>query len=139
MSSLLLNKIPFFADLSHDDTLTLMGCMQQVSYSRGEKIFREDDPADHLYLIIEGSVKIFKEGLTYPTILATISAGGFFGEFGLIDGLPRSASAGANTDCKLMRLSGKDFETVIRVSPSISRNVMRNLVRLLREKNTAKK
>ncbi len=139
MSSLLLNKIPFFADLSHDDTLTLMGCMQQVAYSRGEKIFREDDPADHLYLIIEGSVKIFKEGLTYPTILATISAGGFFGEFGLIDGLPRSASAGANTDCKLMRLSGKDFETVIRVSPSISRNVMRNLVRLLREKNTAKK
>jgi CRP/FNR family transcriptional regulator/CRP/FNR family cyclic AMP-dependent transcriptional regulator len=139
MSSLLLNKIPFFADLSHDDTLTLMGCMKQVSYSRGEKIFREDDPADHLYLIIEGSVKIFKEGLTYPTILATIPAGGFFGEFGLIDGLPRSASAGANTDCKLMRLSGKDFETVIRVSPSISRNVMKNLVRLLREKNTAKK
>jgi CRP-like cAMP-binding protein len=139
MAPLMLNKIPFFADLTHEDTLTLMGCMHQVSYSRGEKIFREDDPADHLYLIIEGSVKIFKEGLTYPTILATVPAGGFFGEFGLIDGLPRSASAGANTDCKLMRLSGKDFETVIRVSPSIARNVMRNLVRLLREKPVPKK
>jgi CRP-like cAMP-binding protein len=139
MSSLLLNKIPFFADLSHDDTLTLMGCMKQVSYSRGEKIFREDDPAGRSDLIIEGSVKIFKEGLTYPTILARLFAGGFFGGFGLIDGLPRSESAGANTDCKLMRLSGKDIETVIRVSPSISRNVMKNLVRLLREKNTAKK
>jgi hypothetical protein len=38
-----------------------------------------------------------------------------------------------------MRLSGKDFETVIRVSPSIARNVMRNLVRLLREKPVPKK
>ena len=139
MATLFLNKIPFFANLTNDDTLTVMGCMHQVAYSRGERVFREDDPADHLYLIIEGSVKVSKEGLRGATLLATLHAGDFFGEMGLLDGLPRSASAEAGTDCKLMRLSGKDFETVIRLSPSIARNVMRHLATRLRGNNTVKK
>ena len=136
MATSIINKIPFFADLGIEDTLAIMGCMKQVSYSRGENIFLEGDAADNLYIIDQGTVNIYKGGGNRATtILATLNPGDFFGEMGLLDGLPRSASAQVATDCRLMRLSGRDFEIAIKISPHIARNVMRSLAMRIRKNN----
>ena len=61
---------------------------------RGQYVFREGDPGDHVYLVRRGRVKIV---ITTPTgrelVLAMKQAGQLVGEFAALDGRPRSASA----------------------------------------------
>ena len=58
-------------------------------YDAGEKIFLEEDPGDHMYVVIEGKVNI----VTYGSVLENVGMHGIFGEMALIDSAPRSAAA----------------------------------------------
>jgi CRP-like cAMP-binding protein len=69
--------------------------MEQSRFTAGQKIFAEGDPSDFAYIITAGSVEIFKTGASGEVLLAVLRAGDIFGEMGLIDEAPRSASARA--------------------------------------------
>jgi CRP-like cAMP-binding protein len=67
-------------------------------YEPGEVLFREDDPGNTLYVVLEGEVMISKQipGAGQEA-LAFLRRGEYFGEMALIDDQPRSASATAHT------------------------------------------
>lgn len=68
-------------------------------------IFREGDASDSLYLVLDGSVRILKAMPSDPPHLLTrVEANGFFGEYGVLDGSVRSASAVAAVDTSLARI-----------------------------------
>jgi CRP-like cAMP-binding protein len=85
------------AGLSHGKTV--------AKYSTGQRIFEQGQPAEALYFIRNGRVKLsVLDQQCKETVLATISVGGFFGEGCLADQPLRLSTASAITDCSLIRI-----------------------------------
>lgn len=100
----------------------------------GDPIFFEGDPAEGLYVILEGSVEIYRtdeKGKDYR--LNLLKAGEVFGEMGLLTDIERrTASARAAEPCELMFLDGNPIKALKRVgSPEASLQLFKNLVRIL--------
>jgi len=73
----------------------MAGDISGREYSSKAWVFREGDAADGAYVVLDGSVRIFKSRNGHDTTLATLKQGDIFGEMALLDGKPRSASARA--------------------------------------------
>lgn len=97
----------------------------------GQTIFREGDPGDVLYIVIEGEVTILIDGQP----LETLGPGDILGEMALIEDRPRSATALATTDCLLTLVTRQHFLTLIQRTPMFALQVMRVLAHRLRETN----
>jgi len=68
----------------------------QLALSDGEVLFKEGDPPDNLYLVLEGSVAISKSDTAGNSqVIAYIHANDFLGEFAILDGGARSATVSA--------------------------------------------
>ena len=70
---------------------------ETVSFTQGQTIFQEDQPAEVMYVVIEGEVDI----LVHNKILSTVGPGGILGEMALIDKKARSATALAKPTASL--------------------------------------
>jgi CRP/FNR family cyclic AMP-dependent transcriptional regulator len=70
-------------------------------------------------------------------LLATLEANELFGEMALVDPAPRSATAVATTDVRMVRVSKKQFLVLVSRSPTFARDVMGVLARRLRAANKA--
>jgi len=76
----------------------MAGSIKGREYSRNAWVFKEGDAADGAYVVLDGSVRIFKTRNGHETTLALLRTGDIFGELALLDGKPRSASARAGDD-----------------------------------------
>ena len=89
---------------------------------------------DSLYVIISGRLKVMmSDDEGREVILAILNPNEFFGEMGLLDDCPRSASVVALEACELFSLSKPDFKKCLEENFDLSMTVMRGLVRRLRE------
>jgi CRP/FNR family transcriptional regulator, cyclic AMP receptor protein len=102
-------------------------------FKAGDVIFREGDPARDLFIVQSGEVEIRLGN----RLLETLPQYSIFGEMALIDNAPRSATAIAATDVKLVSVSEKQFLFLISNTPYFALNVMRVMARRLRAANTA--
>ena len=98
-------------DLFREQTLSAMEInflatlSKEVKYGPDEYIFREGDPGDHLYVVLEGRVMIAKDiAGAGEEALAFLGRGEYFGEMALIDQKPRSAAAKAHSDGAVLLL-----------------------------------
>ncbi len=74
----------------------------EIVYMAGEVIFRQGYPADHAYVVLTGEVEIYRETADgSEERLAVLPPGQMFGEMGVLDDAPRSASARAVTLARL--------------------------------------
>src|SRR5438309_10602178 len=71
----------------------LLTSAHEVRFLPGEVIFEEGDPADGLYLVTAGTVRITAANERGEILLATIGANDVVGEMGVLDGEPRSGTA----------------------------------------------
>ena len=106
-----LARVPLFKRLEPHKLEKFAEEIDQVDYKAGEVIFNEHDHGDALYVVEEGSVRIWvtDEDLNEVT-LAELQPGQFFGELAVLDRGERSSSATAITDAHLHRLSSDDFQ-----------------------------
>lgn len=102
-------------------------------YRAGETIFQEGEVGETMYIIQEGEVRIHKRVRDRETTLAVLKAGDFFGEMAIIDREPRSASATAATDAKIIVLSKDIFESQIKTNPKIIMSILRKMSERLRQ------
>jgi CRP/FNR family cyclic AMP-dependent transcriptional regulator len=82
-----------------------------------------------MYLLISGEVDL----LSRKTVIATLKAGELFGELAAIDGAPRTASAMAKKDCRLISLDEKQFYAALRKKPGFALMLMSVMIRRLRD------
>ncbi len=104
-----------------------------AEFPAGEYIFREGDLGTEMYIIHEGKVGILQEIGGEEKQLAVFEKGDFFGEMSLLEDLPRTASARALSDVKLLQINGATFSQMLRDHPEIAIRMMRKLSRRLRE------
>ena len=95
----------------------------------GEVIFQQGGVADRLYAILEGEVEIWIDG----KLLDTTGAGGIVGEMALISASPRSATAIAKTECKLVEVDEKRFTFLVQQTPYFAISVMKIMVERIRK------
>jgi CRP/FNR family cyclic AMP-dependent transcriptional regulator len=92
------------------------------------------DPTDSLYIILSGRLKVMMSDADgKEVILSILGPGEFFGEMGLIDDNPRSASVVAIEPCELLAIMRRDFKKCMTDNVEMAMAVMRGLVRRLRE------
>jgi CRP/FNR family cyclic AMP-dependent transcriptional regulator len=101
-------------------------------FKAGEVIFNQGDAASEFFVIQSGKVEIRLGN----RLLSTLGEHDIFGERALIDPAPRSASAIAATDVKLVPVGEKQFLFLVSRTPHFALNVMRTLARRLRSTNT---
>src|SRR3972149_5317282 len=98
---MLLKSGPFFQRLSEDLLEEMAEIGKTERCAAGATVFSEGDVPDRLYLILTGSVEVYKNLPNgQKAALATLGSGDFFGEMALIDGTPRSASVQALAPCE---------------------------------------
>jgi CRP-like cAMP-binding protein len=88
-------------------------------YSNGEIIFREGDKGDVMYVIRSGKVKITKNSPSGDVTMTTLQSGDIFGEMALFDSLPRSASAIAEGDARILSVDKKKLFSTIGKDPTV--------------------
>src|SRR5205807_1679003 len=97
-----LARVPLFKRLEPQELEKLAEEIDQVNYPAGETIFNEHDRGDALYILEEGSVRIWVyDDDVKPVTLAELKPGDFFGELAVLDRGERSSSATAITDIHL--------------------------------------
>src|SRR5688500_6832616 len=107
--------------------------MRTRSFKRGETLFRKDDPGMHLYVVLDGAVKIALPGeFGQEALVSIMRPGDFLGELSLFDGSPRSASATALEDTKAALLARDDFLTFLESHPAAVRVVLDALAKTIR-------
>jgi len=102
-------------------------------HAKGDFLFREGDLGTEMFILQEGQVEILKTVNGIDEQLAVLDKGDFFGEMSLLEDLPRTASARAITDCKVIRINGATFDQMLRTKPEIAVRIMRKLSRRLRQ------
>jgi CRP/FNR family transcriptional regulator, cyclic AMP receptor protein len=128
-----LRRLPLFSRLSDEELGELSGRIRLRPFRRTEVIFRKEDPGTHLYLVLEGAVKIALPGeFGQEALVAIMRPGDFFGELALFDRSPRSASAVALEDTRAALLAGEDFLSFLERHPSAVRVVLESLARTIR-------
>lgn len=100
-------------------------------FPKGKIIFEQGDMPRLMYVIQEGEVDIVVNG----QVVETAGEGSIFGEMALVDDSPRSATAVAKTDCKLVPLAEKHFLDHVHCTPFFALQVMRILTNRLRNMN----
>ncbi len=99
----------------------------------GQTVFVEDDLGTEMYIIRDGQVEIVKDLEGEERQLAVLGQGDFFGEMSILEDMPRTATARALVDCKLLAINGTTFDQMLRKDPEITVRIMRKLSRRLRE------
>ena len=110
--------------------------MNVNTYKKDEVIFRQGDFARTIYRILSGSVGIY---VAYETEnqkqLTTLQEGDFFGEMGMIEAYPRSATAVALEDgTKLEEIGEKEFSDYFKDKSGELLQIMRQISKRLRDR-----
>jgi len=95
---------------------------------RGEWIFMLGDPADSIYLLRQGRMKITALGVDGHEVLhEIIGPGEIFGETSPILGIPRTTSAQALEASLVCEIRRKDFETLLSMYPELSFQLLKSV------------
>lgn len=100
-----------------------------LEFKSGEVIFKEGEPGDAMYAVLQGEVELKLEGVT----VNQVGVDDIFGEMALVDSSHRSATAHASTDCKLAIIDKAGFEFFVRENPDFAVQVMAVLAERLRK------
>lgn len=122
----------FLAELSDEDWAALLKVTKLKKFAPREAIIKSGEADKNLYILTDGraDVSVSRADGTKQQ-LAVLEAGTVFGEQSFLDGLPRSATVTAVSECQLRSLSKKDFAVLIEKHPKIACAVLEDLGRVL--------
>jgi CRP/FNR family cyclic AMP-dependent transcriptional regulator len=134
VSPAVLKAVPLFASFPEDQLRMLTTVVSRKSVTRSTMVMAAGDATDSLYIVLSGRLKVMmSDAEGKEVILAILGPGEFFGEMGLIDDEPRSASVVALEACELLGITKRDFKKALAENFEMTMAVMRGLVRRLRE------
>jgi CRP-like cAMP-binding protein len=125
---LILKRADLLSEVAPRHLLGLAGVAQEIDMSRGETLYGEEDPADALYLVVEGRVRL----ATGDRPPSEVGPGEAFGTWALVDDSRRGQSAVAVEDGLLLSLRRADFYEEASGDVTLLQEVIRVLAKRLR-------
>jgi hypothetical protein len=104
-----------------------------VSFRAGDVIVREGDAGKDMFILEDGEVEVFRHHGGTEKVLTRLEAGDFFGEMSVLEGRPRSSSARAATDCRLLPIDASTLDALLREHPEIAVRMLRKLSNRVRK------
>jgi len=101
------------------------------SYQPGQVIFREGDPGHVAYVVQSGEIEVQVRGRD----IYRVEPGGLFGEMALVDSHPRSATAVARVESRVVAIDEKRFLFLVQQTPFFALTVIRIMAERLRASN----
>jgi CRP-like cAMP-binding protein len=120
-----IKEIPLFQGMNTEQATRLAGACTVREVRAGERLFVEHDPADRLYIVLQGQVAI--SGGTPPVAIGAVRTGETCGEVSLLSARPHSATATAEGHVEVAELLQRDLADLIRRRPDIGVIIYRNL------------
>lgn len=121
-----IKEVPLFHGMNTEQATRLAGVCAVRNVWAGERLFAEHDPADRLYLVLQGQMTI-NNGGSSSRIIGTVHTGETCGEVSLLSARPHSATATAKDHVEVAELLRRDLEDLIRRRPDIGVIIYRNL------------
>lgn len=133
-----LRNLPLFDPLSDDRLAPIAQVAHLQRVDRHAVVLREGDCTENVYFVLRGSLRVLvSDDAGREVILSILGTGELFGEMGVIDGDPRSASVVAVEPSELIVIAKPDFERCLAANFDISLAIMRGLVHRLRAADRA--
>jgi HEAT repeat protein len=133
--ALFLKSAPLFAGLEGEELAALAEIAGEEDYPPGTIIFEENQAPDHLYLIVQGKVEVFRRVNSTERPLAYLGEKECFGEMAILDDQPRSASVRAVEPTTLLKIDRESFREIILERPQIAFAIFKILSGRLRHQN----
>ena len=130
----MLQHVELFKGLSQEELEALHDSSLNRSFPRNTVVIHENDPADSLFIIESGKVKVYcsdKNGKEF--IMNTQVAGDYFGELALLDDSTRSASVRTVEKSVFCVIYKEEFNRVLADHPKIARKLIFNLAQRVRK------
>ena len=124
----LLAGCPLFRGLDPEQLAAVAGSATEVAFATGRVIARQGEIGTGFFIVVEGSVRVVRDGAT----IATLGPGEFFGELSVLDRRPRIAQVVAAEPSRCLALASWDFERVLLEHPALALAILRELAGRLR-------
>ena len=129
---------PLFAALDAEGAAALHASLEETDVPKGDVLFHEGEPGDHMYVIVDGKVKLGQTSNDgRETLLAVLGPGEMFGELSLFDPGLRTSTATALTDAVVLGLGHAQLKPWLAGRPEVAAALLQALARRLRRTNEA--
>lgn len=136
MTQDILRNAPLFSGLDDDAAAELEQGTTSISLRHGQALFSEGESGDQLYIVVEGKIKLGRTSSDgRENLLAILGPGQMFGELSFFDPGPRSATATAVTDAKLVSLGHEVLAPTIAKHSEVASALLNQLAGRLRRTN----
>ncbi len=122
-----LRNIPLFAKIDASKLKLLAFTSERLNYEPGQNLFKQGDPGDAAYIILEGEADIIVNEL----VVATKKKNDFVGEIAILCDVPRTATVRATQPLSALVISKDLFFRLVTEFPDMSVEIMRELANLL--------
>ncbi len=116
----LLSAVDLFSELGSEQLRLLAFGSEAVSLKAGDVLYREADPADGAFVVVSGTVLLFRQRGETRRELETKGEGEMIGELALIAMTDRLTGAMAQTDVELMKLNRALFRRILEEYPEVA-------------------
>lgn len=130
---LFLRRVPLFMDMSPSDLKRIAGITGERVFGDGDIIAEEGDVGDEMYVIVSGEVSVRVAESGDEKEIARRKSGDVVGEMSIIAREPRIATLMAVGEVRVLVLSQKQFEGILRERPETALAVMKVLIERLKE------
>lgn len=124
-----LSSFWLFSGLSRRDLRTIAHASEEIAVPAGKVLCEEGKPGREFFLIESGRAAVRRRGRK----IATLGAGGYFGEMALLDRLPRSATVVSETPMELVVLGQREFFGIMDKVPGLAQKLLAAMAGRLRE------
>ncbi|MFL5320299.1 MAG: Stp1/IreP family PP2C-type Ser/Thr phosphatase [Myxococcaceae bacterium] len=125
-----LRKIPLFRHLTYKEQTAVLSIATTRTFPAGREIVIEGQPGEELFVVVRGRVAIEKNGVE----IAELRAGGHFGEMGLIDNAPRSATVRATEPTRVMVIARGDLMNLMKRESILAVKMLWSFVQVLSDR-----
>lgn len=126
-----LRQIPLFAGVAPAKLKLLAFASDRVSYRTGETLFRQGDPGDAAYVILEGRADILAEADTGQIKIAELADNAIVGEIAILCDVSRTATVRAAAPLEALRIRKDDFLKLLADYPDMMFEILRSLAQRL--------
>jgi serine/threonine protein phosphatase PrpC len=126
----ILRRIPLFQHMNYKELLAILAIARGRQFEKGQSIIQEGEQGDELYVLFRGKVDVTKSALK----IAQLKAGGHFGEMGLVDQAPRSATVVAVEDTSAISIDRDSLLKLMRRDSLLAVKLLWSFVQVLSER-----